>query len=158
MIPVAHSASLILYRKSVQNAHASPVNVETFAVLENGKGAFTWMEAQEPFSLYCADETDVSAQRICAQVTESLYRYSLASAAVEPGLASQCAASPDLKEWTCSLRPGIKFHDGSTLDANDVVMSFKVQWVSGDPLHRGRTGEFISFWSVFGNFLSGWVK
>lgn len=157
LLPVAHSASLILYQKTVQNAHASPVNAEIFAVMENGKNTFVWMEAQEPFSLYCADETDVSAQRACAQVTESLYRYSLASAAVEPGLASQCTASPDLREWTCSLRSGIKFHDGSKLDANDVVVSFKAQWLSGDSLHRGRSGEFIPFNSFFGTFLPDWA-
>jgi ABC-type transport system substrate-binding protein len=86
-------------------------------------------------------------------VTETLYRYGLASANVEPGLALGCTASPNLQEWLCDLRPGVKFHDGSTLDANDVVMSFKVQWLASDPLHQGRTGEFVTFQSFFGAFL-----
>jgi peptide/nickel transport system substrate-binding protein len=152
-IPVAHSASLAVFQSTVRNAHASPANQENFAVMENGKNTFTWMEAQEPFSLYCADETDLSAYRACAQVTETLYRYSLASATVEPGLALGCAASPSLQVWVCDLRPGVKFHDATTLDANDVVMSFKVQWLASDPLHRGRTGEFIPFQSFFGTFM-----
>jgi peptide/nickel transport system substrate-binding protein len=153
VIPVAHSASLAVFQSTVRNAQASPVHQENFAVMENGKDTFTWLEAQEPFSLYCADETDLSAIRACAQVTETLYRYGLASASVEPGLALGCTASPNLQEWVCDLRPGVKFHDASTLDANDVVMSFKVQWQASDPLHRGRTGEFIPFQSFFGAFL-----
>lgn len=152
-IPVAHSASLAVFQSTVRNAQASPLNQENFAVMENGTDSFTWLEAQEPFSLYCADETDPSALRACAQVTETLYRYGLASAIVEPGLALGCTTSPNLQEWLCDLRPGVKFHDGSTLDANDVVMSFKVQWLASDPLHQGRTGEFVTFQSFFGTFL-----
>jgi len=42
-----------------------------------------------------------------------------------PELAQSWEASPDDKTWTFHLRQGVKFHDGSTFDANDVVYSFK---------------------------------
>lgn len=38
-------------------------------------------------------------------------------------LAESWEASPDAKTWTFNLRKGVEFHNGKTLDANDVVAS-----------------------------------
>ncbi len=46
------------------------------------------------------------------------------------------------------------FHDGSSFDADDVVTSFAVQWDAANPLHKGRTGDFTYFSSLFGGFLN----
>ena len=48
----------------------------------------------------------------------------------------------------------MKFHDGSDLDANDVVMSYLVQWDAASPLHVGRDGNFTYFQADFGAFLN----
>jgi ABC-type transport system substrate-binding protein len=47
----------------------------------------------------------------------------------------------------------VRFHDGSTLDASDVVSSYAVQWDAEHPLHRGDDGSFATFASRFGGFL-----
>src|SRR5277367_2160700 len=44
---------------------------------------------------------------------------------VHPDLAASWEATEDLKTWTFHLRPGVKFHNGKTLDASDVVFTFK---------------------------------
>jgi ABC-type transport system substrate-binding protein len=73
---------------------------------------------------------------------------------VEPGLAETYEPNEDLTEWTFNLRQGVQFHDGSSLDANDVVTSLALQWDAAHPLHKGNTGAF-SYWSgLFGPFLN----
>ena len=46
-----------------------------------------------------------------------------------PGLATAYSVSDDGLEYTVQLREGVKWHDGETLDADDVVRTY--QWMSG---------------------------
>jgi ABC-type transport system substrate-binding protein len=155
MIPVAHGGSAVAYKAAVEGAHASPLGNENFAVMSvPDQDTFVWMQNAEPISLYCADETDGESLRACEQVTQSLLAYETGGTAVEPSLAESYENSEDLTEWTFHLRQGVKFHDGSDLDANDVVKSLGIQWDAADPLHTGNTGAF-SYWSgLFGTFLN----
>ena len=154
MIPVAHGGSALAFKASVVGAFASPLGNEEFSVMNNGTDTFVWMQNAEPISLYCADETDGESLRACEQVTQSLLAYETGGTAVEPALAESYEVSEDLTEWTFKLRPGVVFHDGSTLDANDVVTSLSVRWDAANPLHTGNTGAF-SYWSgLFGAFLN----
>jgi len=161
MIPLSHggwalSDSLaVAYAKAVQGAQASPLSLEAFGSMSiPGKDRLVWMQAAEPVSLYCADETDVESLRACSQVTESLYRYEPGGAAVQPALAEACEPNGDLTVWTCTLRKGVLFQDGTNLDANDVVTTFWVQWDAANPLHRGDKGFFLYFKSLWGGFLN----
>jgi peptide/nickel transport system substrate-binding protein len=47
----------------------------------------------------------------------------------------------------------VRFHDGSDLDANDVVLSFAIRWDLEHPLHVGRDGLFQGFVDRFRGFL-----
>lgn len=155
MIPVAHGGSAVAYKAGLEgNPHASPLGNEYFAVVGNGTDTFVWMQNAEPISLYCADESDGESLRACEQVTQSLLGYEIGATAVEPVLAESYEANEDLTEWTFYLRQGVLFHDGSSLDANDVVTSLVVQWDAANPLHVGNTGAF-SYWSgLLGAFLN----
>ncbi|MGH2857030.1 MAG: ABC transporter substrate-binding protein [Solirubrobacteraceae bacterium] len=44
---------------------------------------------------------------------------------LHPALATSWSSDSSLKRWTFKLRPGVKFHDGSPLTADDVVWSIK---------------------------------
>jgi ABC-type transport system substrate-binding protein len=160
MIPIASTASSAAYRADVDGAAASPLHLERFASMVPGdRRQFVWLTTAEPAGLYCADETDPISNLVCAQVMDTLYAYDPdgsgadASAATIPSLAKRCDPNPDLTVWTCSLRAGVRFHDGSPLDASDVVLSFAVQWDAAYQLHRGHTGAFRTFASSFGGFL-----
>ena len=154
MIPVAHGGSAVVTKASVTGGHSSPLGNERMSIMSNGTDTFVAMQNAEPISLFCADETDGESLRACEQMTESLLAYKVAGTAVEPSLAESYEASDDLMTWTFHLRQGVKFHDGSSLDANDVVTSLNLQWDAASPLHKGNTGAF-SYWSgLFGAFLN----
>jgi ABC-type transport system substrate-binding protein len=152
MIPVAHGGSGTVFKAEVTGAHASPLGNEYFAVMElPGQDTLVWAQNAEPISLYCNDETDGESFRGCEQILESLLAYEVGATAVKPGLAESYDVSDDLIEWTFHLRPGVKFHDGSDLDANDVVVSFNAYWDASSPLHVGNTGAFVYFNALFGS-------
>jgi len=155
MIPVAHGGSAVAYRADVKDAHSSPLGNELFSVMTPGdRNQFVFTQGGEPGGLYCADETDGESLRACEQMTDSLYGYKVGGLDAEPVLATECKPNADLTQWTCTLRDGVKFADGSTLDANDVVATFAAQWDSDNPLHKGRTGDFVYFSTLFGGFLN----
>ncbi len=155
MVPIAHGGSAAAYRADVENAHSSPLGNEFMAVMNpGGRSTFVWMQNAEPISMYCNDETDGESLRACEQVVESLLSYEIGATDVQPGLATSCEPNDDLTVWTCNLRDGVKFHDGSMLDANDVVMSWVVAWDAANPLHVGNTGAFEYFTYLWGNLLN----
>jgi len=155
MIPIAHGGSALAFRADVEGAHASPLGNESFEVMTPGdRNQLVFIQNGEPPGLYCADESDGEALRVCEQVLESLYAYEVGGTAAIPSLAEKCEPNPELTQWTCTLREGVTFHDGATLDANDVVLSYAVQWDAAHPLHLGRDGSFTYFPSLFGGFLN----
>ena len=103
------------------------------------------MQNNEPISLYCADETDGESLRPCQQVVETLLDYALDSGETVPALATSCEGNEDSTVWTCHLREGVLFHDGSTLDANDVVASWAAGIDAANPYHAGNTGAYEYF-------------
>ena len=154
MIPVAHGGSGVAYSAAVQNGHTSPLGNELFSVMDNGKEQFVWIQNGEPGALWCADETDGESLRACNQYSEALLAYKVGGVEAVPALAESWTFSADLQEWTFTLRSGVTFHNGATLDANDVVASFKAQWDATDPNHKGRTTTFEYFTGFFGAFLN----
>lgn len=155
MIPVAHGGNGAAFKADVENAYASDIGAEQFAIMNpGGREAFVWMQNAEPIGLYCADETDGESLRACEQVMQSLLAYEPGTGAVVASLATDWSANEDLTEWTFTLRDGVKFHNGATLDANDVVLSYGVQWDASHPLHVGRAGDFTYFSSLFNGLLN----
>ena len=154
-IPIAYGGSAVAFKAEVEGAHASPLSNEQFAAMSlEGQDQLVWMQNGEPSGLYCADETDGEALRVCEQINESLLAYEVGGTEVVPALAEEFEPNDDLTEWTFTLREGVTFHDGSSLDAGDVVSSYRVQWDAADPLHVGRDGLFTYFEALMGGFLN----
>ncbi len=154
MVPIAHSAASYAAQASVEGAYAPPWGDSQFNLWNNGKDTLVFMQGNEPISLYCADETDGESLRACQQVVEGLYSYAPDGAAV-PQLATECVANEELTVWTCSLRQGVTFHDGSSFDANDVVVSFTAGLDAASPLHTGNSGVFDYYDYLWGLINAG---
>ena len=145
MVPIAHGASADAALASLGNAYVPPFGATQFYKLDPGKDTLVYMQNNEPISLYCADETDGESLRPCQQVVETLLEYGDDSGETHPELATECVGNEDATVWTCTLREGVLFHDGSHLDANDVVASWAVGIDAANPNHVGNTGGFDYF-------------
>ncbi len=144
MIPIAHGAAANAALASVSGAYTPVFGAPHFALMGSGKDTFVYIQNGEPISLYCADETDGESLDPCTQTLESLYTYDAETGNPVPALA-ECVGNADSTVWTCTLRDGVLFHDGSALDANDVVASWAAGIDAANPLHVGNTGGFDYF-------------
>lgn len=141
LVPIAHGAASDAALATVEGAQAPVFGAPQFELMNPGKDTFVYMQNAEPQSLYCADQSDGESLSACQQVIEALLGYDLEGNVI-PKLATECTANDDSTVWTCTLREGVKFHDGSDFDANDVVANFTAWLDASSPLHTGNTGVF----------------
>ena len=153
MIPVAHGAAADVFSASVGNVKIGALN-ENFQEMTTDDGQLVWIQGAEPISLFCADETDGETFRACLQIYDSLLAYEFGGTKPVAALAESWEANPDATEWTFSLRQGVKFHNGATLDANDVVATYSALWDAKNPNHKGNSGAFEYLVGFFGAFLN----
>jgi peptide/nickel transport system substrate-binding protein len=154
MVPIAHGAFATAYLAGVEGGQASSLSNEYLFRMSPPDGdQIVFMQNAEPIGLYCADETDGESLRACLQTMESLYAYEVNGSEAVPSLATGCESNDDATVWTCTLREAT-FHDGSTLDSGDVLLSYAVQWDAAHPLHLGNTGQFEYFPGLWGGFLN----
>jgi len=73
---------------------------------------------------------DVASNAIGGNVFEGLYKYD-ENYQPQPWLAESVDISPDSTEWTFHLREGVKFHDGTEMDAEAV--KFSMERVKNNP-------------------------
>jgi ABC-type transport system substrate-binding protein len=145
MVPAVHGAAADAALVSLEGAYTPPFSATQFYQMNPGKDTLVYMQNNEPISLFCPDETDGESLRPCQQAVETLFEYELDSGEVVPELATACEGNEDSSVWTCTLREGVLFHDGTTFDANDVVMNWAVGIDAANPLHVGNTGGFDYF-------------
>jgi peptide/nickel transport system substrate-binding protein len=153
MVPYAWGAAADAALTTLENAFVAPVGAPQFFSMNPGDADLVFVQNAEPISLFCADETDGESLSACEQVLEGLYGYG-PNGEVIPKLATECAADDAGLVWTCTLRDGVLFHDGSTLDANDVVASWTVGLDASSPLHVGNSGAFEYFAYLWGALMN----
>lgn len=146
-IVIAHGTTNLAFLSSVKNVVLGPYN-ENFSQMETTDGTLVFSQDGEPVSLDCPDETDGNSFRACLMLYDTLYNFKWGSADLQPALAEKCEANADGTEWTCTLKQGIKFSNGASLDANDVVTSWGIMWDYNHPLRVGNTGVF-QYWKDF---------
>lgn len=94
----------------------------------------------EPRSLDPHTTTSANDFRICTSLYEGLVRFAPGSLEIEPALASSWDISDDGLRYTFELREGVRFHDGSALDADAVAFNFNRMLDPDHPEHD--TGPF----------------
>lgn len=82
-----------------------------------------------------ADVDDGESVNTMAQIFEGLVGFKPGTLEVEPRLASRYAISPDGLTYTFILREGVRFHDGTPLNAETARFTFDRQMDPAHPAH-----------------------
>lgn len=89
----------------------------------------------EPRALDPHVATSLNDFRILGNVCEGLVRFRDGSLEIEPALAERWTVSDDGRSYTFHLRPGVRFHDGTRVDADAVRRSFERLLREEHPAH-----------------------
>ncbi len=103
-------------------------------------GRLIWGRGGDSVSLDPAVPTDSESYIVVANIYEGLVRYKDDSTDVEPALATSWETSADGLQWTFHLRKGVRFHDGTPLNAAAVVTSCMRQLDPAHPYYRNNFG------------------
>lgn len=110
--------------------------------------------ANDALSLDPANITDIDSLRVTVNIFETLVKYEKEGKEIVPALATSWKSSEDGLTWTFRLRQGVKFHDGTVLDADAVVFNFKRWMDDKNPYHNGN----FEYWNYVFNGFPGLIK
>jgi ABC-type transport system substrate-binding protein len=97
----------------------------------------------DPGRLVPHEATDIVAAQIVANVCETLVRVRPGSLRPE-GVLATTRATADQRVWTFTLRPGVRFQDGTVLDAEAVVANLEnLRGVRAFPGRSERVGPLV---------------
>lgn len=105
----------------------------------------------EPVNLDPAQVTDFNSTRAGRRIVESLVDFNDRTTDLVPGLAQSWAISADGLEYTFTLRPNVKFSDGTPMNADAVRFSIDRQINSDSAAHKNG-------WYPYANFYFGTIK
>jgi peptide/nickel transport system substrate-binding protein len=114
-------------------------------------GTFIFGRGGDSVQLDPAIVTDGESFRVTGQCLEPLYQYAPDSTTPIPALATECGPNEDGTEWTCSLRQGVKFHDGTDFNADAVIFNFDRWRFTDNPYHfESQVFEYYEYmWQGF---------
>ena len=115
-------------------------------------GSFRVAIAADSTTLDPWNAADANALLVTRQIFETLVEYEPGSLRIVPKLAESWSVSSDGLAWTFVLRRGVKFHDGTDLDAAAVALNFDRARQSAHPL-RGPSG--VERFRAYATLLEG---
>ncbi|MFC4424991.1 ABC transporter substrate-binding protein [Deinococcus navajonensis] len=129
----------------LSGAVAAPKKVAGYSALGvvNGKtgGTYTLTLGDSPQSLFYYGAIDNNLGLVSQQLFDGLVEFNLATYKIEPALAESWTVTNDGKTYTFNLRKGLKWSDGQTFDADDVVFSYK-NIIMNPEARAGDAGNF----------------
>lgn len=149
---LAVGSALLLAACNTAGPELGPGPIATATLEPLDPDALVWALGAAPSTLDSAALTnDAAGQQVAAQIYDRLVRFRPGSVQLAPGIAGNWEADPSGNVFTFTLREGLRFHDGTPLDAAAVAWNFQ-RWM--DPSHPYHHGEFKAWRDLFGG-LSG---
>jgi peptide/nickel transport system substrate-binding protein len=131
---------------SLTSCTSSQTSQSNSKVLVYGSGG-------DPVNLEPGNVTDGNSLIVHSQIYDRLLDFKPGTAELQPALATQWSSSPDGKVWTFKLRKGVKFQDGTELNAAAVAFNIQRWWDSAHPQGYRQAGKVYEIWpQLFGGF------
>lgn len=105
--------------------------------------------ANDSVSLDPSFTTDVDSFKVTVNVLETLVKCETEGTQILPCLAESWSSSEDGLTWVFKLRQGVRFHDGSVLNADSVIFNFR-RWMYAGVSNPD--GNFIYWNYIFGGY------
>jgi peptide/nickel transport system substrate-binding protein len=110
------------------NANSSPSSAASSAAGAATKGGTLRLASQTPTAaVNPLTVADLGGATMLAQTGEFLVFDTPGTGVLQPMLATSWSHNGNGSVWTFKLRPGVKFHNGQAMTADDVVYTFKQQ-------------------------------
>jgi peptide/nickel transport system substrate-binding protein len=118
-----------------------------------GAATLVYGAGGEPVSLDSGTITDGNSATPQMLVYDGLVRFKNGTSDIAPGLALKWTSNPTATEWTFTLRPGVKFTDGTPFNADAVVYNVNRWWDPAAPGGAKELGKSFTSWQfIFGGF------
>jgi len=115
-----------------------------------GTTVFTWGKSGDAVKLDPANVTDGESVMVCTNIFDTLVIFKPGSTEIMPWLAESWTTSEDGRTWTFEIRNGVKFHDGTPVNAEAVAFTFHRQ-MQDDHWARRPDDVFSYFKDNFGS-------
>ena len=128
-VPLYTTAAQVAYVNAVQNVELHPVTFKWFIVNKPGATQLTVSTSDKIISLDPASAYDFMSIEVINQVFDTLLVYDWKNGTLVPGLATEVPTfanggiSPNGRNYTFHLKPGITFHNGDQLNSTVVKAS-----------------------------------
>ncbi len=113
--------------------------------MEEAPNVFVFARGSDAQRLDPADIDDGESVNTLTQICEGLVRFKSGTLEIEEWLAESYSVSPDGLVYRFKIRDGVRFHDGTPLDAEAAAFSFQRQLDETHPAHLPDAA--FSYWS-----------
>jgi ABC-type transport system substrate-binding protein len=155
LVPLVSTGGMTAWRTDVAGAAASPLGSDPLGAMTAGdRGQVVFLQTTPAGGGWCGASETTDAWRLCALISDGLYALPQGATAPQPRLASVCTPSENATVWTCRLRAGLRTGDGETLDARDVLATFRAAWDATSPARAASGGTGETWKGLFGGPLN----
>jgi peptide/nickel transport system substrate-binding protein len=124
------------------------VSVVSCAPSSNSSKVLIYGATGDPINLEPGNVTDGNSLVVQIQLYDRLLDFKPGTAELQPALATAWSSDTTGQVWTFKLRPGVKFHDGTALDAEAVAFNFRRWWDAADPQGYRQAGKLYEIWTA----------
>jgi peptide/nickel transport system substrate-binding protein len=139
--------------QSVKSAYlslliATVLGVTSCTPSSNSSKVLIYGATGDPVNLEPGNVTDGNSLVVQIQLYDRLLDFKPGTAELQPALATAWSSDATGQVWTFKLRPGVKFHDGTALDAEAVAFNFRRWWDAADPQGYRQAGKVYEIWAA----------